>query len=235
MRLCLSRASLQGDGAQPRQQQPKCGAVGTAKCPLLVSLASLAWEQDTVAGLPPRPRDGFGYPTLEPSLLKPLPPGHPAPKSPSWPCLRAGGVRREQAVASTQGASSGVGTAAACPFSPDTSVASPLTACCPGFSPFTAVFVLPLPLSLSSSSSLFLSLFQEGSHSVSLHAFLLPLLVLLLPLPPLLGTSSSQPRLHPLSLLCLPPCPPPVLPEGGGGWSCPLCGQRGALESHTWS
>lgn len=184
---------------------------------------------------PPCPRDGFGYPTLEPGLLKPLPPGHPAPKSPSWPCLRAGGVRREQAVASTQGASSGMGTAAACPFSPDTSVASPLTACCPGFSPFTAVFVLPLPLSLSSSSSLFLSLFQEGSHSVSLHAFLLPLLVLLLPLPPLLGTSSSQPRLHPLSLLCLPPCPPPVLPEGGGGWSCPLCGQRGALESHTWS
>lgn len=66
---------------------------------------------------PPCPQDGFGYPTLEPGLLKPLSPGHPAPKSPSWPCLRAGGVRREQAVASTQGASSGVGTAAACPFS----------------------------------------------------------------------------------------------------------------------
>lgn len=145
-------------------------------------------------------------------------PGHPTPRSPSWPWLRAGGVRREQAVASTQGASSGVGTAAACPFSPDTSVASPLTACCPGFSPFTAVFFLPLPLSLSSSSS---SLFLSLSGGVSLHAFLLPLLVLLLPLPPLLGTSSSQPRLHPLSLLCLPPCPPPVLPEGGGGLELP--------------
>lgn len=72
-----------------------------------------------------------------------------------------------QAVASIQGASGGVGTAA-CQFSPDTSVASPLTACCPGFSPFTAVFFLPLPLSLSSSfsPSLSLSLFQEGSHSM---------------------------------------------------------------------
>lgn len=75
------------------------------------------------------------------------------------------------------------------------------------------------PLLLSPPVSVLLSLLQDGSHSI---AFLLPLLVLLLFLPPLLGTSSSQPRLHLLSPLCSPSLPSSgPRPEGWGVRSCP--------------
>lgn len=104
---------------------------------------------------------------------------------------------------------------------------SPLRACCPGFSPFIAFSSLPLSLSLSFS----LSLFQEGSHSMPsccLFWFF----------------SSPCPRCWAPALLSLVyihfPCsasPPALLSPcpKAGAWSCPLGGQRGAFELHTWS
>lgn len=128
------------------------------------------------------------------------------------------------AWASTRGMDSGTGTAAF-HFSPDISVALSSQSLLPWFLSIHCILLSSsLPVSVLFSLSL--------SGRVSLHAFLLPLLVLLLSLPPLLGTSSSQPRLHPLSLLCLPPCPPLALPEGRG-LELPPSGGRGEHLSCT--
>lgn len=134
---------------------------------------------------PACPRDGLEYPTLETGLLKPLPPGRPATKSPSQPCLRAGGVRRERAAGTGGSRARGPsGTARASRgFHPGCERwrgDSSLPVLSRHFRGLSSHSLLPWflsihcgllsssPPSLSSSfsPSLSLSLFQEGSHSM---------------------------------------------------------------------
>lgn len=131
------------------------------------------------------------------------------------------------AWASTRGMDSGTGTAAF-HFSPDISVALSSQSLLPWF---LSIHCILLSSSLPVSVLFSLSLFQEGSHSMPsccLFWFF----------------SSPCPRCWAPALLSLVyihfPCsasPPALLSPcpKAGAWSCPLGGQRGAFELHTWS
>jgi len=192
----------------------------------------------TASELPPVLGMVLSIPPLKGDPLCLLTPGDPARKSPSQPFLRAQSIRRERAGRMAEGSrklwsplregSSVVGTAAR-HFPPDTPVASPFTACHPGFSPFIAFSSLPLcpPVSV------LLSLFQEGSHpmpSCCLFWFFSS------PCPCCWAPALLSPvciyfpRSASPSLPSSRPCP-----GGGGAGAAPLRGQRGAFELHTWS
>ncbi|XP_042694227.1 histone deacetylase 7-like isoform X2 [Centrocercus urophasianus] len=198
--------------------------VDTGKCPSLPQMGA-GYRCSTASHYP--------WEHLESGPLQTLPPGNPATTNPLQPHLRAKGFRREQICGMD-------GTPAACRVS---HVPVGWPRCSVGFHqgygqwhgdisfpllsghfcglssqsllPWFSLHSLHSPLFLSPRLCPFFS--PSLSGRVSPHAFLLPLLVLLLSLPPLLGTSSSQPRLHPLSLLCLPPCPPLAAPSRGRG------------------